>query len=242
MELFSRPLQKMNLLSPKTILFPNYTKPEELVNGVTSAIGAILSFVGLSVILCSASIKGNVSRGFSLSLFCGVAALLYIASGLYHSFGPGRTKYILRILDHICIYFFVTATYTALALNSLQRGWDWSLFGVRARWGWLFFGAIWGLAALGIVLEFVLKGRLDKLPLLLNGAMSWFIVIGMKAIFANIPEAATVWLFTGMCAYILGFVCLYCCRKMPYYHALWHLFVIAGSICHFFAVLHICIA
>jgi hemolysin III len=212
---------------PLTDIGKKYTTGEEIANSVTHGIGAALSVAGLAVLVTLAAMHGDAWRVVSFSVYGASLVLLYLASTFYHSFQSPQVKRVFRILDHSAIYVLIAGSYTPFTLVSIRGAWGWSLFGV-----------IWGLAAAGIVLEAVFaKGKgFRLLNIGVYIAMGWLIVIAIKPLLANVPRGGLVWLFGGGLCYTLG-AGLYAIKRIPFNHAIWHLFVLGGSICHYFAIL-----
>jgi hemolysin III len=150
---------------------------------------------------------------------------LYTASTLYHAVISPRVKRALRIFDHSAIYLLIAGTYTPFLLVSLRGPWGWSLFGV-----------IWGLALAGVLFKFWFVERFVILSTAVYIAMGWLVVIAAKPVITHVPFTALIWLLAGGLAYTGG-VIFFAAKRIPYSHAIWHLFVLAGSICHYFAVL-----
>ncbi len=199
---------------------------EEPVNAITHAIGAVLSVVGLVVLVVYASLEGGALRVVSGSLFGASLVLLYTASTCYHTFRCPRWKGIFRRLDHAAIYLLIAGTYTPFTLLNL-----------RGPWGWTLFGLVWGFAAVGVLFKTFYTGRFEVLSTLAYVAMGWLVLIAIKPTIAAIEPMGLGLMVAGGLAYTGG-VLFYALDRMPYNHAVWHLFVLAGSVCHFFAVLH----
>ncbi len=203
-----------------------YSPAEEIANSVTHAVGLVLSIAGLGTLTAFASLFGTVWHIVSCSIYSATQILLYTASTLYHSIPHPRAKAVLRHLDHAAIFLLIAGTYTPFTLVSLRGPWGWSLFGV-----------IWALAILGIALQRMLIRQkatwLIALPYL---AMGWVAVIALPALFSALAPGGLWLLLGGGLAYTLGSV-FYIWRRLPYHHAIWHLFVLAGSALHFFAIL-----
>ena len=202
-----------------------YTVGEEIANSITHGIGALLSIAGLAVLVGFASRHGNAWHITSCSIFGATMILLYVASTLYHSIPLTNIKGILRQIDHSAIYLLIAGTYTPFMLVNLRGPWGWSLFGV-----------IWGIALLGIVLKTTSFGRLPGISLGFYLAMGWIVVIAIKPMLAVLDKGGLELLLFGGMAYTAGVV-FYAWEKLPYSHAIWHLFVMAGSCLHFFAIL-----
>jgi hemolysin III len=202
-----------------------YTQAEEVANSVTHGVGTALSVAGLCVLVTFAVLGGDPWRVVSFSVYGGTLVLLYLISTLYHGFRSPNLKSVFHVLDHAAIYLLIAGTYTPFALVNLRGGWGWTLFGIT-----------WGLAAAGVVFKLLWFGRFKLLSLAIYLAMGWFVVIAIKPILVHVPLGGLIWLLLGGCAYTFG-VAFYVWRKLPYHHAIWHVFVIGGSVCHFFSML-----
>jgi hemolysin III len=160
---------------------------------------------------------------------CGIYGLtlilLYLASTLYHSIPSPRAKRVLRVLDHSAIYLLIAGTYTPFTLISLRGGWGWTLFGL-----------VWGMAIAGIVLKIAAIGRFRWLSMVLYLVMGWLAVVALEPLLLAVSRDGVRLLFLGGISYTVGTL-FYGWRRLPYHHAVWHAFVLAGSIFHFFAVL-----
>ena len=203
----------------------NYPVGEEIANSLTHGVGALLAVGGSVVLVTLAAMRGDVWHVVSCSIFGGAMVVLYTASTLYHSVTTPRAKSALRVLDHAAIFLLIAGTYTPFTLVSL-----------RGPWGWALFWTVWGLAAAGVILEIAFPRRWPALSLTLYVAMGWVVVVAVKPLLAILPTGGLVLLVLGGLAYTLGII-FYAWKKLPYGHAIWHLFVLAGTILHFFAVL-----
>ncbi len=202
-----------------------YTRGEEIANSVSHGIGTALSVAGLAILVVLASLYGDVWQIVSFSIYGASLVLLYLASTLYHSFQNHRIKRIFKVFDHISIYLLIAGTYTPFLLVNM-----------RGPWGWTMFGIIWGLAIAGIVFKILFIHRFRMLSLLIYILMGWLCMITIKQMVESIPTAGLIWLGAGGLFYTLG-VLFYVWKKLLYGHFIWHLFVLGGSICHFFAIL-----
>jgi hemolysin III len=202
-----------------------YTMGEEIANSVTHGVGVVLAIVGLGVLIAFAAHRGTAWHMVSCSIYGATLILLFTASTVYHALPYRRAKTVFRALDHSAIYLLIAGTYTPFMLVNL-----------RGPWGWSLFGAIWGLAILGIILKVTIRRPWRAASVTLYLFMGWVIVIAAKPLVAGVPTGGLVLLGLGGLAYTGGVV-FYVWRRMPYHHAVWHLFVLAGSIFHFFAVL-----
>ena len=198
---------------------------EELANTITHGTGVAFSIIGLVLLVVRASLYGNAWQVVSFSIYGASLIMLYLASTLYHGFKSPRAKEMLRIFDHSAIYLLIAGTYTPFLLNT-----------IRGPWGWSLFGTIWGLALLGITFKLIFGPKYDVLSTIFYLLMGWVVVIAIKPLLAALPLAGFMWLLAGGLAYSLG-VIFYVWEKLPYNHAIWHGFVLAGSTFHFFAIL-----
>jgi len=204
------------------------TPGEEIANAVTHGIGAALSVAGLVLLVVFAAMRGDAWRVVSFSIYGATLIILYLASTLYHSFTNIRLKQFFRTMDHISIFLLIAGTYTPI-----------TLVGMRGPWGWTIFGLIWALAIIGVVLKAFFMGRFEKAAIALYVAMGWLIVIAIKPMIQMVPPGAVMWLVIGGVSYTLGLT-FYALKKMPYHHAVWHLFVLGGSVCQYMGiVLHL---
>lgn len=198
---------------------------EEIVNSITHGVAALLSIAALVLLIVFSSIHGNSWYIVSFTVYGSTLVILYTISTLYHSFPNGITKDIFEILDHSSIFLLIAGTYTPFTLVSL-----------RGPLGWAIFGIVWGLAAVGIVFKVFFVKRFVILSTLLYIAMGWMIVISMKNLVAVLPRMSLIFLIIGGVLYTFGTI-FYIQKKIAYHHAIWHIFVLGGSVFHFFAVL-----
>jgi hemolysin III len=197
---------------------------EELANAVTHGVGLVLSIAGFVVLLVFAALRGTAWHMVACSIYGVTLICLYTASTLYHSVLSPRLKRTLEVFDHSAIYLLIAGTYTPFLLINL-----------RGSWGWPLFAVIWGLALVGILFKLRFTGRFNFFSTAAYIAMGWLGVIAARPMVAHVPANALIWLLAGGLAYNAG-VIFYVYRRIPYSHAIWHVFVLAGSICHYFAV------
>jgi hemolysin III len=197
---------------------------EETMNAWTHGLGALLSLGGLAILVIQASRHGNAWHIVSCSIYGATMVLLFSSSTLYHSFYNPRLKHVLHIIDHASIFLLIAGTYTPFVLVNLRGGWGWSLFGV-----------IWGLALAGIVFQVFFVSRFHVVRVLIYLAMGWLMVIAVKPLLSKVPLPGIIWLLLGGLSYTVG-VLFYIWRKLPFHHAVWHLFVLAGTVCHYCAI------
>ncbi|MBK8482136.1 MAG: hemolysin III family protein [Proteobacteria bacterium] len=203
----------------------SYTRGEELAASLTHGIGTALAIVGLIVVVGRAARHGGRLQVLSTAVYGLTLVLLYLASTLYHAIERPSAKRVLKLLDHMGVYLLIAGTYTPFTLITL-----------RGRWGWIIFGTIWGLAALGIALEACWVLRPRWVSAVVYVAMGWIMLLALRPLVANLASKGLWLLFSGGAAYTLGTI-FYVWTRVRYMHALWHLWVIAGSAFHFFAIL-----
>lgn len=209
----------MNLQAP-------YSVGEEIANSLTHAIATGLSIAALVILIIAAVAEGNAWHIVSFSIFGSTLVLLYLASTLYHTIPAANLKRLFKTLDHCAIYLLIAGTYTPFMLVS-----------VRGVVGWSIFGVIWGLAVAGVVLKCFCVYRFKKLSVAVYVGMGWLCVLAGKQMWTALSGTSLLLLLLGGLTYTLG-VIFYVWKRLPYNHAIWHLFVMAGSILHFFSVLH----
>jgi len=206
-------------------LSTRYSKREEAANVATHGLGVLLSIVALVMMVTYAARHGDPYRIVSVSIFGATLILLYLASTLYHAVTHPRAKHFFRIMDHSCIYLLIAGSYTPFALVTLRAG----------GWGWTIFGLSWGLALAGIVFKMFFVKRFDLLSTIMYIALGWLIVIAFKPVVNTVPTGGLGLLLAGGLLYTGGTV-FYLWRRVPFHHAIWHVFVMGGSFCHFLAV------
>jgi hemolysin III len=202
-----------------------YSEEEELANRLTHSAAAVLSLVGLVILVTAASRTGDPYRIVSSAIFCGSLSLFYIVSTIYHTIRSPKARYIFRVLDHVGIYLVIAASYTPFTLVSL-----------RESSGWILFGVVWGLATAGAIFKAFMTHRLAFLAPVLYIALGWLIVVDLEGLLTMVPTKGVLWLLAGGLCYTGG-ILFYAIDRIPYNHAIWHVFVIAGSFCHYLAVL-----
>jgi hemolysin III len=203
---------------------PRYAPGEEIASSLIHGVGIVLSIAGLAVLCVAASRRGDAWCIASCAIYATSLILLYTASTLYHGIPHGRAKAVLRTLDHAAIFLLIAGTYTPFTLVSL-----------RGPWGYALCAIVWTLAAVGIALE--LAGvRVRALRVGLYIGMGWIGLIAIRPLIASIAPGGLWLLFGGGVCYTLG-VAFYVSRRLPYSHAIWHAFVLAGSVMQYFAVL-----
>jgi hemolysin III len=204
---------------------PRYSITEEIANSITHGLGIILSISGLSILIVFASALGNIWHIVGCSIYGATQIFMYTASTLYHSIQKPRAKLILRIFDHSAIFLLIAGTYTPFTLVNLHGIWGWSILIM-----------VWGLAILGIGLQsrLIKYGRLvTAIPYI---AMGWIVIIAIKPLLDSVAPGGILLLLGGGISYTAGTI-FYTWKRLPYQHAIWHGFVMLGSVLHFFAIL-----
>lgn len=202
-----------------------YGPAEETAHALTHGFGVLFSVAAFVALVLAASASGDGWRIGAAAVFGTTLVLLYTASTAYHAVRSPRAKRVLQRLDHAAIFLLIAGTYTPFTAVSLSGGWGWTLFAL-----------IWSLAVLGIAREIAVPHRLRRLSVLLPLLMGWLVVGAADPLVRSIPPAGLVLLVAGGVAYTLG-VPFYAWERLPYHHAVWHVFVLAGSACHFSCVL-----
>ncbi|MGC9159652.1 MAG: PAQR family membrane homeostasis protein TrhA [Terracidiphilus sp.] len=197
---------------------------EILANAITHGVGAVLAIAG-AVLLVATAAQGTAWQLASCSVFASTLVLVYLCSTLYHSLVRTRARHVFHILDHSAIYLMIAGTYTPFCLVTLRGPLGWTLFGVE-----------WLLAAAGIVFKSFAVGRFEVASALVYLAQGWFVVVAAGPLIRALGWHGVLWLFAGGMAYTLGIV-FFALDRLRYFHALWHLCVLAGSAFHFFAIL-----
>ncbi|MCU7939669.1 MAG: hemolysin III family protein [gamma proteobacterium symbiont of Bathyaustriella thionipta] len=203
----------------------NYSVNEEIAHAVIHGIGVLLSIAGLVILVAFSSLYGNAWHIVSSIIYGVTLIILYSASTLYHSIPLPRAKAILSKIDHSAIYLLIAGTYTPFLLVNL-----------RAGIGWVLFALVWGIAVLGVVLEIYRNDRFKRLSIAMYLGLGWLVIAAIKPMLEFVGTGGLVLLLIGGLCYSLG-VIFYVRKKMAYHHAIWHVFVLLGSVFHFFAVL-----
>ena len=201
------------------------TPAEHIANAITHGVGFGLSIACLVLLVVFSSLRQGTWEIVSCSVYGATLVILYLASTLYHSIHAPRARRVLNIIDHAAIYLLIAGTYTPYLLVPLRGALGWSLFGV-----------MWGLAVVGIVFQALFISRFKFLSTLSYVAMGWMVVATIIPLLRELPVLAIIWLAIGGLCYTLGIV-FYAWKRLKFAHAIWHLFVLAGSISHFFGIL-----
>ncbi|WKK83918.1 PAQR family membrane homeostasis protein TrhA [Marivirga arenosa] len=203
------------------------TLEEELANSLTHGFGILFSVVAISLLITFSVLEGSVLHIISSSFFGGAFLLMYTFSTIYHAIQHEKSKAILRIFDHISIYFLIAGTYTPFLI-----------LGVGGFTGWLMFGIVWGIALIGTIFKIFFTHRFPRLSLFLYLGMGWIAVFIAKPLFLELSTTVLSLLIGGGVSYTLGTI-FYTNQKMRYAHAIWHVFVLIGTITHFIAVMYL---
>ena len=206
-------------------VLPKYTKAEEIMNAVTHGIGIALSIAGLVILVVFAALYGDAWKVVASSIYGASMIVLYTASTLYHSFSKTKAAKKLNMFDHISIYYLIAGSYTPFMLVNLRGAWGWSIFGV-----------IWACAITGTILKIIYGNNFRKISTIIYLAMGWMILIAIYPFVKNVELGGVILLAAGGLSYSFG-VIFYKWKSLPFNHAIWHLFVLAGTVLQFFAVL-----
>jgi len=202
-----------------------YSSNEELAHAITHGIGVFIGIAVLSLLVVYSSLRKSAWEVVSCSVYGTTFILLFLGSTLYHAVQNPRAKRVLKIIDHSAIYLLIAGTYTPYALAPL-----------RGELGWAIFGAIWGSALLGIAFKVFFIGRFKAVSLISYLFMGWFCVVAVKPLYRELNTAGFVFLAAGGLCYTVGAV-FYAWKSLRWSHTIWHLFVLAASVCHFFSIL-----
>jgi len=202
----------------------DYSSKEEAINVITHGIGLILSIPAVVLLIVYASIDGTVWHIASSCIYGSTLIVLYLASTTYHGSKKPELRKKLNVFDHSAIYLLIAGTYTPFLLVTLHGSWGWSLFGV-----------VWGFAFIGILMKIFFSSRYKIISALAYVAMGWIIVIAIKPLINNLDPSGLKWLIAGGLSYTIG-AALYVIKKIPYNHAIFHVFVLGGSFAHWMAI------
>jgi len=208
------------------VLSRDQSRNEELANSVSHGIGLLASIIGAPFLIVHAAQNGDATFIVGVSVFAVTAILLYLASTLYHILPTGKIKNVFNVIDHSIIFLLIAGTYTPFTLGVLSGAWGWTLFGI-----------VWGLAFIGVLLKIF---KMASHPIVSNGLyllMGWVVVIAIEPLMARMATVGLLWLLAGGLFYTAGIVFFVTDSRLKYGHLIWHLFVLAGTICHYFAVL-----
>jgi hemolysin III len=198
---------------------------EEIANSISHGIGLLAALSATPALITVCVQRSSASAVVASSIFGATMIMMYLMSTLYHALPCRSAKQVFRVLDHCAIYLLIAGTYTPICLVMLGGGWGWSLFGL-----------IWGLAIMGILIRTLGGMRFKQLSIIIYVIMGWLVIIAMKPLWQQISPGGMAWLVAGGLAYSFG-LGFYAASRLRYHHFIWHLFVIAGSVCHFMTVL-----
>jgi hemolysin III len=199
------------------------TLREEIANSISHGIACLATLIGAPFLILHAVRDGGVSRILGVCVFVVSVFLLYLASTLYHALPRGWWKHILRRFEHAVIYVLIAGTYTPFTLGIL-----------RGPWGWTLFGVIWALALAGIALKSVGGVRFPRAAMVLYLSMGWVVIVAVRPLWQRMPHEGVWWIVAGGLAYTIGTIFYASHRR--YSHFIWHLFVMAGTALHFYAI------
>jgi len=202
------------------------TNGEEIANSISHGLGFIIATLGAPLMIHQAVRYGSVKFIVGVSVFSATMIFLYFASAFYHAVPRGKFKRVLQNVDHSAIFLLIAGTYTPFTLGVLNGAWGWSIFGI-----------VWGLATIGVTLKIIYKSSHQILFTCLYLLMGWIIIIAIEPMLERVPLAGLLWLVSGGLFYTLGVVFFATDSQLKYGHFIWHLFVIAGTGCHYFAIL-----
>lgn len=210
------------------ITLPDYTLGEEIFNSISHGVGALLAIAGCAVLIVSCAVHGSGAKAIvSASVFGASLIILYTMSTLYHALTNPTAKRVFRVFDHDTIFLLIAGTYTPYVLCCIEPMWL----------GWTIFGCIWGAAVLGIVFSSISLEKFSKFSTICYVLMGWGIILAIKPLYLALSKFSLITLIAGGLCYSLG-VIFYKKHSIRYFHSIWHLFVIAGSILHYFSVLY----
>lgn len=198
---------------------------EEIANSISHGVGAVAALIAVPILIAAASRRGDGKDLFAAIVFATTVVLLYATSTVYHALPVNKAKRVFRVLDHSAIYLLIAGTYTPFTLGVL-----------RGAWGWTLLGLVWSLALLGIVVKATGDFRHPRLSTTLYVGMGWLAIIAARPLLLHVHPAGVLWLLAGGIAYTTG-VAFFAADRLRYAHLVWHLFVLAGTCCHFLAVL-----
>ncbi len=202
------------------------SQAEELANSLSHGLALVAALVGGPYLIVQAAKREDAAVVVGTSIFCATIVILYLASTLYHALPAGKAKRVFRVLDHSSIFLLIAGSYTPFTLGVL-----------RGVWGWALFWVVWGLALAGIALKSFGKGSHPIFSTGLYLLMGWLVVVAVDPLFARVPTAGLLWLLAGGLFYTAGVVFFATDSRLRFGHLIWHLFVVAGTACHYFAVL-----
>lgn len=199
---------------------------EEIANSISHGLALVAALAGTPYLILQAERHGDARFVVGASIFAATMILLYLSSTLYHALPTGKAKRVFRIIEHSAIFLLIAGTYTPFTLGVL-----------RGAWGWTLLGVVWGLAAVGVALKVFNKGSHPILSTVNYLMMGWLVVIALDPLVARVPTTGLLWLIAGGVSYTAGVAFFALDSRLKYGHLIWHLFVMTGTACHYFAVL-----
>lgn len=200
---------------------------EEIANSLSHGLGLVAAIVGTPFLILSAIDYADVSFIVGVSIFSATMILLYLASTLYHAMPKGRVKYVFRVIDHSAVYLLIAGTYTPFMLGVLQGAWGWSLL-----------VSVWVLACIGVCLKAFGKASHPAISTTLYVVLGWLIIVAIKPLISLMEPMGLLLLVLGGALYTLGVVFFVLDSRLRYGHLVWHLFVVGGTVCHYFAIFY----
>lgn len=201
------------------------SRKEELFNGISHGLGLVAAILAMPFLIIEAIHVGDAGFLVGVTVFCSTVILLYLTSTIYHLLTREKVKRVFRVFDHSAIFLLIAGTYTPFTLGVF-----------KGALGWSFFGIIWGIAAIGIAMKIVFKAQYPIVSTMLYLLMGWIIIFALKPLVALVPPLGIAWLVAGGVFYTLGVAFYAFDSQFRYSHFIWHLFVMAGTFCHYFAV------
>ena len=207
---------------------PDYTKGEEIFNMASHIVGGAFGIVTLVLTVVFSAIYNNAWAVVSSAIYGSAMILLYTVSSIYHGLHMNMGKRVMQVIDHCTIYVLIAGTYTPVALCPIRE--------YSTAWGWVLFGIVWGLAALGITFTAIDMKKFEKFSMVLYLGMGWCVLMAAKPTLASVPLPGVIWILLGGIAYTAGAVAFIIGKKRRYMHSVFHIFVVIGSILQFFGI------
>ncbi len=212
-------------MSKNKVIIPKYTLAEELINSISHGIGALLGIAALVLCIVYATIKSDAWAVVGVSIYGATLVILYTISTIYHALKINKAKRVFRVLDHCSVFLLIAGTYTPYTLVTLN-----------GTLGWVIFGIVWGLTILGIVFNSIDVDRYQNISVILNLLVGWIVIIAFKPLLESLGVPGVVLLITGGVLYSIGAFLYAVVKKVKFMHSIFHFFVVAGSVCHFFSI------
>ena len=212
-------------MTKNKVSIPKYTLAEELINSISHGIGALLGIAALVLCIVYAAIKSDAWAVVGVSIYGATLVILYTISTIYHALKINKAKRVFRVLDHCSVFLLIAGTYTPYTLVTLN-----------GTLGWVIFGIVWGLTILGIVFNSIDVDRYQNISVILNLLVGWIVIIAFKPLLESLGVSGVVLLITGGVLYSIGAFLYAVVKKVKFMHSIFHFFVVAGSVCHFFSI------